>query len=59
VHGHYASSLAALDASDITLDGRAFEPTLRTTQSLYEITAPGEAGSTVHIRHDGKVWTSP
>jgi hypothetical protein len=57
-HGRYASSLAALDAADITLDGRAFEPTLRTTQSMYEITAPGAAGDTVHIRHDGKVWVT-
>jgi len=58
VHGHYASSLAALDADDITLDGQAFEPTLRATPSLYEITAPGADGSTLHIRHDGKAWTT-
>ena len=58
VHGHYASSLADLDVSDITLDGQSFEPMLRTTQSMYEITAPGVAGSTLHIRHDGKAWTT-
>ncbi|PSQ71219.1 MAG: carbohydrate-binding family 9-like protein, partial [Bacteroidetes bacterium QH_1_64_81] len=40
------------------LDDRAFDPTLQTTQTMYEITAPGENGTTVHIRHDGKVWTT-
>jgi hypothetical protein len=57
-NGRYASSLSALDADDLSLDDRAFEPTLRTTQTLYEITAPGANGTTVHIRHDGKVWTT-
>lgn len=57
-HGHYASSLAPLNAAGISLDHRAFEPTLRTTQSMYEITAPGANGTIVHIRQDGKVWTT-
>jgi hypothetical protein len=57
-HGTYASSLRALDASEISLDDRPFDPVLQTTQSGYEITAPGANGLTVHIRHDGKVWTT-
>lgn len=57
-HDTYATSLRALDASDLSLDGRPFEPALQTTQSSYEITAPGADGTTVHIRHDGKVWTT-
>lgn len=57
-HGHYASSLAALNANGISLNQRSFEPTLRTTQSMYEITAPGADGATIHIRQDGKTWTT-
>jgi len=56
--GRYASSLGALDAADITLDERTFSPGLQATQSMYEITAPGARGTTVHIRSDGKTWTS-
>lgn len=56
--GTYAASLDALNAADIALDGRAFEPTLHTTPNTYEITAPGADGTTVHIRQDGKVWTT-
>jgi hypothetical protein len=57
-HGTYAPSLRALDASALSLDEGPFLPTLRTTQSTYEITAPTGTGRTVHIRHDGKVWTT-
>jgi len=57
-HGTYAASLRALDASSLSLDERAFSPTLQTTQSTYEITAPSGTGRTVHIRHDGTVWTT-
>lgn len=56
--GHYASSLSILDADDIELENRSFEPTLRTTQNTYEITAPGPQNTTVHIRSDGKTWTT-
>lgn len=56
--GHYASSLSALDADEIGLDDRAFAPTLQTTQSIYELTAPGADGTTVHLRSDGKTWTT-
>lgn len=55
--GQYATTFSALDAADITLDERAFEPRLQATQTVYEITAPGTNGTTVHIRQDGKVWT--
>lgn len=57
-NGHYAKQLSELGAGEITVDGIAFEPELQTTQSMYEITAPGANGTTVHIRHDGKVWTT-
>ncbi|WP_105011606.1 carbohydrate-binding family 9-like protein [Salinibacter sp. 10B] len=57
-HGTYASSLSALDADEISLEDRPFTPTLQATQSMYEITAPGANDTTVHIRHDGKVWTT-
>jgi len=35
-----------------------FTPTLRTTQSGYEFTAPGSQGARVHLRSDGKTWTT-
>jgi hypothetical protein len=57
-HGAYTSSLSALNAGDISLEDRPFDPSLQTTQSSYEITTPGANGTTVHIRHDGKVWTT-
>jgi hypothetical protein len=31
---------------------------LTVTPSLYEITAPGFDGATLHIRQDGKVWAT-
>ncbi len=57
-HGTYAGSLAALNASNVQLPERDFAPTLRTTQTMYEIAAPGAEGTTVHIRQDGKVWVT-
>jgi hypothetical protein len=57
-HGTYAASLRALDASSLSLAEGPFLPTLLTTQSTYEITAPTGSGRTVHIRHDGAVWTT-
>lgn len=56
--GHYAPSLDALDVQDIALENRSFSPTLETTQSGYEITAPGPNDTVVHIRNDGKTWTT-
>lgn len=57
-HGRYADDLADLNSSAITVEGLVFEPELRKTQSMYEITAPGVDGVTVHIRHDGRVWST-
>lgn len=58
-HGRYATDLTALRADDIAVDGLDFRPTLETTSSLYEISAPGFDGTTVRIRHDGRVWVEP
>ena len=55
-HGVFADELRLLNAEAITVEGIAFEPSLEVTASLYEITAPGFNGKTLHIRHDGKVW---
>jgi hypothetical protein len=56
-HGTYAASLDALGAGKVPApDG--FAPTLRATQSLYEITTPGPDGTVLHIRQDGRVWTT-
>ena len=55
-HGAFADELRLLNAEAITVEGIAFEPSLEVTASLYEITAPGFNGKTLHIRHDGKVW---
>ncbi|MGB2713857.1 MAG: carbohydrate-binding family 9-like protein [Vicinamibacterales bacterium] len=54
--GRYASDLAALNASDVQVEGADFKPSMQSTDSLYEIAAKGFGGATVHIRHDGKVW---
>ena len=56
-NGSYAESLSALDTSDVSFpDG--FKPTLNTTQTMYEITAPGADGTVLHIRQDGRAWTT-
>lgn len=57
-HGTYATALSALNASNVQLPERDFAPTLRTTQTMYEISAPGARGTTVHIRQDGRVWVT-
>ncbi len=57
-HGRYASDLAALRAQDVTVAGLRFEPVLTVTPSMYEITAPGFNGATLHIRQDGRTWTT-
>jgi hypothetical protein len=57
-HGRYADDLEALGSGELGVEGMRFEPVLRTTQSTYEITSPGAGGTTIHIRQDGKVWTS-
>ncbi|HTV00671.1 MAG TPA: carbohydrate-binding family 9-like protein, partial [Luteitalea sp.] len=56
--GRYATDLAALRVSDIRVEGLQFRPTLHVTPSMYEIIAAGFDDTTVHIRQDGKVWTS-
>lgn len=56
VRGRYASDVSELNAREIAVEGTDFQPTLQTTQSTYEITAPGANGTTVHIRDDGRVW---
>ena len=56
--GRYAQDLGALDAGAIAVDGLEFRPTMQATDTLYEVRAPGFDGATVHIRQDGKVWTT-
>ena len=56
--GSYASTLDALEAGDIRVDGLEFRPVLTVTPSMYEITAEGFDGVTVHITQDGRVWTT-
>lgn len=58
IHGHYAPSLDDLDTTGLSLDALSALPNIQTTQSSYEITAPGASGTTVHLRQDGKVWTT-
>jgi cellulose/xylan binding protein with CBM9 domain len=55
-NGRYASDLAALRASDIQVEELEFKPEMQSTLALYEISAKGFDGATVHIRHDGRVW---
>jgi hypothetical protein len=54
--GRYARDLDALNARAIKIEGMEFQPSLQATDSMYEITAPGGGGATVHIRQDGRTW---
>ncbi len=56
--GSYASALPPLVADTIKVDGLSFLPELKSTQSLYEIVAPGFGGAIVHIDQDGRVWVT-
>jgi hypothetical protein len=55
-NGSYSASVAALDATDIRVDGIEFRPLLNALPSVYEITAKGFDGAVVHINQDGRVW---
>jgi len=57
-NGRYADDLAALRLADIHVDGLAFAPSIQATRDLYEISAKGFGGATVHIRQDGRTWTT-
>lgn len=57
-HDRYASSPAQLEASDVSAPDRTFDLALQAPQTTYEITTSGVNGTTVHIRQDGKVWTT-
>jgi hypothetical protein len=57
-NGRYAPDLATLGASDVKIEGLAFQPMMQATPSLYQIDARGFNDATVHIRHDGRVWVT-
>jgi thiamine biosynthesis lipoprotein ApbE len=57
-HGAYATTLDALNASNIRVEGIAFKPTMQTTASTYEITAAAFDTTTLHISSDGRVWSA-
>lgn len=57
-HAMFATTLDALNVSDIRVDGLDFKPVMQTTASGYEITASGFEGTTVHITHDSRVWVT-
>jgi hypothetical protein len=57
-NGRYADDLAALGSGDIRVEGLAFAPSMQATRDLYEISAKGFGGATVHIRQDGRTWTT-
>jgi Carbohydrate family 9 binding domain-like len=52
----FATTLDALDATDIHVNGIDFHPVMDATATRYEISAKGFDGATVHIREDGRVW---
>lgn len=57
-HGRYAADLAALGAAGIEVEDLEFRPALEVTGSMYEMSAPGFDGATVHIRQDSLVWVT-
>jgi hypothetical protein len=54
--GRYATTLDPLNVADIHVEGLDFRPDIHATPSMYQISAPGFDGATVHINHDGRVW---
>jgi len=56
--GRYAADLAALDASNIRIEGIEFQPVMQATADLYQISAKGFDGATLWIRQDGKTWVT-
>jgi hypothetical protein len=56
-NGAYATTLTALNASDIVVGGKPFQPAMVASATSYEIAAPGRDG-VVRIRDDGRVWVS-
>jgi len=57
-HSTYATTLDALNASNVRVDGKEFAPEMRTTASSYEITTAGFDGAVVHITSDGRTWVA-
>ena len=55
-NGAYARDLAALNAGDIRVDGIEFRPVIHATASMYEISAAGFNGTTLHVTQDGRIW---
>jgi len=53
----YATTLEELDGPTLRVPSLTFRPMLRTTESLYEITAAGD-GVVGHIDQDGRVWVT-
>jgi hypothetical protein len=56
--GRYATSLQALEAAGVSVEGLDFRPAMYATPSFYEIVAPGIGGTEVHIDQDGRVWVT-
>lgn len=55
-NGRYASRLEDLEAGELRVEGIDFRPSIEVTSNMYEISAPGFSGKTIHIRQDGLTW---
>jgi hypothetical protein len=55
-NGAYVTSLDALKAAEIRVEGLEFRPAMTATAAMYEITAKGFNGATLHINQEGRVW---
>ena len=58
-HGRYATSLTALGAEAVHVEGLVFRPAMQATETQYEISAAGFNGAVVRLRQDGRVWVAP
>jgi len=58
-HGAYAADLAALEDLPPGAAGAQFRPRLQATTDLFQADAPTAGGAVLHIRQDGKSWTTP
>ena len=55
-NSRYVTSLDALKAPEIQVEGLEFRPAMTATSAMYEITAKGFNGATLHINQEGRVW---
>ncbi len=57
-HGRYAANAESLGLERLDLPGWAWPPRLAVTDSLYEAVLERDAGHSLHLSHDGRIWAA-